>query len=1189
MDSEDGVIFVKNLAQFVRIHEKALANALHLRQRNAAQAAEVVIHPLGAPPLATSASAVSNALVAALSFGALNFKSQSIKPAKLTLTPHHLFYLLSRFEDIGVPVGPLNVRTENLHAEASPANYVSFLGHSHTSRGRGDRDSIHSVKSVRSVMSGMSALWLGLGSANSNAKSEKAQTQLMLDLKYLYSAFTKIPCLQLSPDRTARLIRGYEEFPFDTAVPLHSFKNLSALDICDVDFRQFFGWDKLADQLRSLTLKRANVDNPVDLLTNIVLDDTDKRRRRSSKAQSSPILSWPLSPPVRFTDTTRFASIPSSPAVEDKQSQSTSPKNEDRTPRFDMLGVTALRLIDQDLVALTQAHIQILLCLLPASRWRFLRHLGLADNALTSIPVNSLAPLSNSLQSLDLSSNLFTDVPDGLANLTVLRALNLSNCMVESLQSLLRNPLPAITALNLRANRLQSLVGIERLLSLERLDVRDNKLVDPTELARLTALPEFREVWIMQNPFIRSHSDYRIAIFNLFRTTPGHVDDVVIDGSSPTYSERKHLVDRVLEIEPVSIVRGAMVGSGTRAPAIKGDEQYIKLPDPTDPDTSRRGGTSWAAHQFQKPSSYAINASSPRTTQSRAIDQSASVSKRSKRSTRRQRLVDLAVDEQVSYGNVLPAVQPTLANQEPRDHLTRRKSNDIEKSTTADTAAGRQISPNDSGLSARALTREDTTDNEDETPAFRGPNRLVPHGVQPWGITESQDPRLKTHAYRHKVETLRQEVGSNWLSALSDEGWVDDKKADSFAPRNLWGCFAALNSPICLGVCFSIGQQAQLLQEGVTDMADQNEVDLDSVIDRLLEVRGSRPGKQVQLLETEIRYLCTKAREIFISQPILLELEAPIKASTGSFKGETNYLFLGDYVDRGKQSLETICLLLAYKIKYPENFFILRGNHECASINRIYGFYDECKRRYNIKLWKTFTDCFNCLPIAAIIDEKIFTMHGGLSPDLNSMEQIRRVMRPTDIPDCGLLCDLLWSDPDKDITGWSENDRGVSFTFGPDVVSRFLQKHDMDLICRAHQVVEDGYEFFSKRQLVTLFSAPNYCGEFDNAGAMMSVDESLLCSFQSFQRLTNFKSLDLETSGEETKVRLRWHEHWQAHNSSKEAEEEVNMPTQTPLVQQVRAEIAHSHVFHECVPSIEATKPPKTSESDHVPHDYSLA
>ncbi|KAI4547237.1 hypothetical protein MG293_003792 [Ovis ammon polii] len=293
-------------------------------------------------------------------------------------------------------------------------------------------------------------------------------------------------------------------------------------------------------------------------------------------------------------------------------------------------------------------------------------------------------------------------------------------------------------------------------------------------------------------------------------------------------------------------------------------------------------------------------------------------------------------------------------------------------------------------------------------------------------------------------------------------------------------------------------------------MAD-GELNVDSLITRLLEVRGCRPGKIVQMTEAEVRGLCIKSREIFLSQPILLELEAPLKIcgdihgqytdllrlfEYGGFPPEANYLFLGDYVDRGKQSLETICLLLAYKIKYPENFFLLRGNHECASINRIYGFYDECKRRFNIKLWKTFTDCFNCLPIAAIVDEKIFCCHGGLSPDLQSMEQIRRIMRPTDVPDTGLLCDLLWSDPDKDVQGWGENDRGVSFTFGADVVSKFLNRHDLDLICRAHQVVEDGYEFFAKRQLVTLFSAPNYCGEFDNAGGMMSVDETLMCSFQ---------------------------------------------------------------------------------------------
>ncbi|KAH8415403.1 hypothetical protein KR222_010747 [Zaprionus bogoriensis] len=276
-------------------------------------------------------------------------------------------------------------------------------------------------------------------------------------------------------------------------------------------------------------------------------------------------------------------------------------------------------------------------------------------------------------------------------------------------------------------------------------------------------------------------------------------------------------------------------------------------------------------------------------------------------------------------------------------------------------------------------------------------------------------------------------------------------------------------------------------------------------------VRSCRTGKQVQMTEAEVRGLCLKSREIFLQQPILLELEAPLIIcgdihgqytdllrlfEYGGFPPAANYLFLGDYVDRGKQSLETICLLLAYKIKYPENFFLLRGNHECASINRIYGFYDECKRRYNVKLWKTFTDCFNCLPVAAIIDEKIFCCHGGLSPDLQGMEQIRRLMRPTDVPDTGLLCDLLWSDPDKDVQGWGENDRGVSFTFGVDVVSKFLNRHELDLICRAHQVVEDGYEFFARRQLVTLFSAPNYCGEFDNAGGMMTVDDSLMCSFQ---------------------------------------------------------------------------------------------
>jgi serine/threonine-protein phosphatase PP1 catalytic subunit len=217
----------------------------------------------------------------------------------------------------------------------------------------------------------------------------------------------------------------------------------------------------------------------------------------------------------------------------------------------------------------------------------------------------------------------------------------------------------------------------------------------------------------------------------------------------------------------------------------------------------------------------------------------------------------------------------------------------------------------------------------------------------------------------------------------------------------------------------------------------------------------------------------------------------------GGFPCEENpYLFLGDYVDRGRQGIETVCLLLTNKCKFPDNFFLLRGNHECPSINRIYGFYDECRRRYDVKMWRTFNDALNTLPMAAIIGERMFCVHGGLSPELLRLDQIFDIPRPTDVPDQGLLCDFLWSDPDPDISGWAENARGVSYTFGADVVHNFLIKHDFDLVVRAHQVVEDGYEFFAGRELVTLFSAPNYCGEFDNAAAIMIVDESLVCSFK---------------------------------------------------------------------------------------------
>ena len=253
---------------------------------------------------------------------------------------------------------------------------------------------------------------------------------------------------------------------------------------------------------------------------------------------------------------------------------------------------------------------------------------------------------------------------------------------------------------------------------------------------------------------------------------------------------------------------------------------------------------------------------------------------------------------------------------------------------------------------------------------------------------------------------------------------------------------------------------------------------------------------------------------------MLIELEAPLRVCGDihgqyydllrifehcGFPGEFNYLFLGDYVDRGKQSLETICLLLAYKIKYPLKVHLLRGNHESSVTNRIYGFYDECKRRYNVRLWRNFTELFNYLPVAALIDEKILCMHGGLSPDLRNLSSISEISRPTEIPDSGLLCDLLWSDPDKEVLDFDENDRGVSVVFGEKIVQEFNRKNDLDLIIRAHQVVDDGYEFFAQRQLITIFSAPNYCGEFDNSAGIMIIDDALTCSLKVLRTVENLK------------------------------------------------------------------------------------
>ena len=688
----------------------------------------------------------------------------------------------------------MNVRTENIHTDQSPANYVSFLRQPPLSKGRSDRDSMHSVSSIRSVMSGLSSFWSTLGMGSSVAKTEKAQIQLRVDTKYLYSAFTKIPCLRLSPDHRARLISGYEEFPFDTAVPLWAFKNLSALEIYDLDFRQFFGWDRLSEQLRSLTIKRGSVEDPLDLIVHIVLDDMDKRRRRSSKFQSPPTPSWPgpsspasrqseyrtMSFSVGTPDTTHLATSASprnslhhrgqseiliARSARDKSNSPTRPTSSRHNfpNRYVKMGNERMRRSGSasshssthslgNVSGRRSSSNLLLLGILPASKWRFLRHLSLADNSLTSLTSASLAPLANTLHSLDLSSNLFVEVPDCLASLTALRALNLSNCMIESLHSLARSPLPAITALNLRANRLSSLAGIEKLCSLERVDFRENRITDPTELARLTGVAGIREVFVLGNPFVRLHSNYRVTIFNLFRNTPGYTEDITIDSTGPGYSERRQLKERVAKSAAISIIR---------VPSAVAEESNVVMEDARFPtDISNRV--------------VVTDRPIPHSTQSEVLVGSA----RRKRISKR-RIVDLSTDSEISvsrpkrFSIEQARPQPTVLTPDASDSNT---STEEYSSTFKPIQPSSLILHDDPFMSSSNKMRSTQVITEDAMTPPKTPLQPLElsHNHESILINELENLKLGSdpEAYQQKLELLKNQLGPRWLQISDEARWT---------------------------------------------------------------------------------------------------------------------------------------------------------------------------------------------------------------------------------------------------------------------------------------------------------------------------------------------------------------------------------------------------------------------------------
>jgi diadenosine tetraphosphatase ApaH/serine/threonine PP2A family protein phosphatase len=242
--------------------------------------------------------------------------------------------------------------------------------------------------------------------------------------------------------------------------------------------------------------------------------------------------------------------------------------------------------------------------------------------------------------------------------------------------------------------------------------------------------------------------------------------------------------------------------------------------------------------------------------------------------------------------------------------------------------------------------------------------------------------------------------------------------------------------------------------------------------------------------------VCGDVHGQFYDLLYLLELAGPPPT--------TKYLFLGDYVDRGYFSMETFVLLLAYKLKYPNNIFLLRGNHECRQVNQMYGFYDEVVTRFGHPgLYSMCNELFDYLPIAALIDNKVFCVHGGLSPEIAAVEQLTTIDRIHEIPSCGAISDLCWSDPAEEggMEGWSTNQRGAGFLFGPKTVKAFCHNNGLTLIARAHQLAAEGFQwhFGTQKLLVTVWSAPNYMYRCGNKASVMILGNELQPEFKQFE------------------------------------------------------------------------------------------
>jgi len=685
MEQQPGDEYIRQLASFIRSNERGLAESGLARRRKSPRPSPGWLSPF--------------------------YSSSSPRPVIFPIDTHHLFYVLIRLEALGFDTGSLDVQVESPSRPMSYANIYSD---------RKDPEAM-SLASLRSSFSMVSRISLA---ASWWPRPDLPNLDVLL--KYIYSSFTKLPALSISPPGR----KAITELLTDdrNAVPLDVFRNLQRLECDNIDPRTLLGWDRLAESLKSLKIRKSGLQDISVIFLASVLDDQARRQASSNKqsqghlVDDSPIVPLPSHPhsPNTSDDLQCTVLVPESSNTPSSISQVLSP-----------------------------------------SKWAFLKHLYLPDNGLTFFPAE-LLPYLTSLTHLDISSNLLVSVPSGLGELYNLRTLNLADNLIDSVLGIYLN-LGQIISLYLSSNRLESLCGLERLLALERVDLRHNLLEESSEIGRLAALPNLSELWIEGNPFVEIEDGHRITCFNYFWKDSKFIS---IDGTQPTMYERLRLdlpseeraehpdptspFTPIIGIEPFrlpEVLPPTTSYPSSTATSVGGQrprkvKRIVELDDNLDPPTSqpgshlRFGSGDLSREQEVEP------ISAP----------SLSVQKD---------YPDIAVSETKSQGASSLPLSPhpellhtPLSPQRHIRHQTEYRPSHFPQTSDRPltNAAGQQFSATYSSKSEARRARISASVFEPSTVKFGSEDNLSGDNAE---------------AYRKKIESLKEDMGESWLKVYS--------------------------------------------------------------------------------------------------------------------------------------------------------------------------------------------------------------------------------------------------------------------------------------------------------------------------------------------------------------------------------------------------------------------------------------